>query len=447
MGSEENNFVTSNVEQSNNINKIDVSFPEVVINNDNQSEQLTSNNTSIVNVMTDENNIIENNDDNEINLETLSLNINTDKKHNRKIKKPIIIVVSIIILIIFSIVGLCIYNYDSCDIEKLKDNVVLILVYDKYGNHISTGSGVYINNNTIYTNAHVAADADSIEVVLEDNTKVMVKGIQAYVEDMDIAILITEEVKGMKKLKINENAKIGSEVYAVGSPRGLKNTISDGILSREYDEDEYVMYQHTAPISPGSSGGALFNKRGELIGINCATYTNSQNINLAIKIGDFNNIYEDTKYDELTVVGTSSFFEIEELNTTNGKLVMREVCSVDLNCRATILNDDNQYYKKYKNIDKFIAIESVYVDEETYDDDWLRMAIFKVKDDNEILREEYKKFVDYIALETRDNFYKLEFKHYWSINKDYYYYIEYSDNIDITNLINYLNKTVGVNNG
>jgi hypothetical protein len=77
----------------------------------------------------------------------------------------------------------------------------------------------------------------------------------------------------------------GATVYAIGSPLGLQNTISAGIISNPARVDGDMTYiQMSAAISPGSSGGALLNKYGQVIGITSATYTSGQNLNLSIPL-------------------------------------------------------------------------------------------------------------------------------------------------------------------
>ena len=68
----------------------------------------------------------------------------------------------------------------------------------------------------------------------------------------------------------------------IGSPRGLMNTVSDGIVSgiRQFDTTSYL--QISAPISPGNSGGALLNMKGELLGLTTFKVTESENLNFAI---------------------------------------------------------------------------------------------------------------------------------------------------------------------
>lgn len=74
----------------------------------------------------------------------------------------------------------------------------------------------------------------------------------------------------------------GQKVVAIGSPLGLFNSVSDGIISGFRVIDDVDMIQFTAPISHGSSGGALLNMYGEVIGISTAGIDEGQNINLAM---------------------------------------------------------------------------------------------------------------------------------------------------------------------
>lgn len=78
--------------------------------------------------------------------------------------------------------------------------------------------------------------------------------------------------------------EVGSKVYAIGNPRGLEGTISDGILSGKRENEGIEYLQITAPISPGNSGGPVLNEKGEVIGVSTFTFKNSQNLNFAMPI-------------------------------------------------------------------------------------------------------------------------------------------------------------------
>ena len=78
----------------------------------------------------------------------------------------------------------------------------------------------------------------------------------------------------------------GQKVVAIGSPLGLFNSVSDGIISGFREIHSVNMIQFTAPISHGSSGGAVLNMQGEVIGISTAGFDSGQNINLAVSYED-----------------------------------------------------------------------------------------------------------------------------------------------------------------
>ena len=395
--------------------------------------------------------VLEENTSNNYDMETLMAKKKKPKKNNKKL---IVIIISVVVLLLVAALVttiIIINNNNKFSINKFKKNIVLIQAYDDDGNLFSTGSGVYVDNTTIFTNAHVVKDAKSLEIVLDNNMKVKLKGIQSYKEKKDIAILKTEKVESVKPLRFAKSAKAGTEVYAVGSPLGIKNAVSDGVISGSYKDSELNMkvYQHTAPISPGSSGGALVNKRGELIGINYATYTDGQNLNLAIKINDFYKEYEKTKNDKLIEIETSDFFDIKELSNTPGKEIMKEVCSINTDCDAFITKDnyyeETDYYKgMQKDVVRVIRIESLRDYDQKYDgDDWLRIYLFHMKKEKKDNDELFKKLVEYKALETRDYYYLVDFNHYWAKNKEYYYYIEYGDGIDISKIVKNLSDLTG----
>ena len=80
----------------------------------------------------------------------------------------------------------------------------------------------------------------------------------------------------------------GQRVVAIGSPLGLFNSVSDGIISGFRNVNGVDMIQFTAPTSHGSSGGAVLNMYGEVIGMSTAGIDSGQNLNLAVKYEDIN---------------------------------------------------------------------------------------------------------------------------------------------------------------
>lgn len=171
---------------------------------------------------------------------------------------------------------------------KCSPAVFYIENYDKDGQIISSGSGFFINvNGCAVTNFHVIEGAYSAKIQISDTGDVYnVVGVLDYNKEEDWAIIQTDCEKN-SSLTIGDASTVvgGAEVYAIGSPLGLQNTISQGIISNPARVDGNNTYiQITAPISSGSSGGALINKYGEVIGITSAVYLDGQNLNLALPI-------------------------------------------------------------------------------------------------------------------------------------------------------------------
>lgn len=110
--------------------------------------------------------------------------------------------------------------------------------------------------------------------------------------DFDIAILFVDNLVIKSSELLNSDIKIGSKVYAIGSPLGLEKTITDGIVSAVRQRGEVPLIQTTAPISPGNNGGGLFDSNGNLIGITTFKLKGGENINFAIRSSFISNFDE-----------------------------------------------------------------------------------------------------------------------------------------------------------
>jgi len=168
--------------------------------------------------------------------------------------------------------------------EKAFPSTALIVIEDNYGQPISLGSGFFVDSNIVVTNVHVIAEGTSgYAKIVNSKIKYNIAGTVGYDLSHDIVLLKLENVNA-PKLTIGDSRKVvvGEEVYVVGNPHGLEGTFSQGIISGIREVDSRTLFQTTAPISPGSSGGPVFNNRGELIGVAFATYKEGQNLNFAI---------------------------------------------------------------------------------------------------------------------------------------------------------------------
>jgi serine protease Do len=159
------------------------------------------------------------------------------------------------------------------DDQKL---VVQLNVKSSKGQVIGSGF-LYDDKGDIITNAHVVSDATTVTVKMADSTTYQGQVIGKSA-DIDIALVRCSALAGTKPLKMaKEKSDIGDNVIAFGSPLGLSNTVTTGIISgvnRDFkiSNIQYKdMYQISAPIAPGNSGGPLvLMKTGEVIGVNTA---------------------------------------------------------------------------------------------------------------------------------------------------------------------------------
>lgn len=144
----------------------------------------------------------------------------------------------------------------------------------------SLGSGFIISSDGyILTNAHVVNAADEVIVKLSDKREFKAK-IIGVDRRTDVA-LVKIEVTGLPKVTIGDPAKlkVGEWVAAIGSPFGLENTMTAGIVSakgRALPQENFVPFIQTdVAINPGNSGGPLYNLNGEVVGINSQIYSRS----------------------------------------------------------------------------------------------------------------------------------------------------------------------------
>jgi len=149
------------------------------------------------------------------------------------------------------------------------------------------GSGFLVDSNgRIVTNYHVIKDARSIEVKLASGDVYDAVEVMGTDERRDIAVL---QVKGFHlpalALGNSDSVRIGATVVLIGSPLGLENTVSTGIVSGRRQEPEgYQLLQVSAPASPGSSGGPVLSGSGKVVGIAVSQMQAGQNLNFAVPI-------------------------------------------------------------------------------------------------------------------------------------------------------------------
>ncbi|MED3841048.1 peptidase S1 and S6 chymotrypsin/Hap [Niallia circulans] len=189
------------------------------------------------------------------------------------------------------------YKQIEVPIEERKDTTALIKsaqekVFTIFTN-AGQGSGFLINNNgDVLTNAHVVEGSTSVEVKGKDGKRYSGTVI-GYSNNSDVAVIRAPDLAGQEPLELESTspAEIGAEVMTLGSPQGYENTVTLGNISgigRTFviDQFEYEeVYQISAPIAPGSSGGPLVDKStGKVIAINSAVDTRDANIGFSIPL-------------------------------------------------------------------------------------------------------------------------------------------------------------------
>lgn len=184
------------------------------------------------------------------------------------------------------------------ELAQLASSIVLVYILKRKpfgkeeGEVVGTGSGIMIGESGyILTNCHVARAGTAYGIRLENEEKIyFTDELIKYHSDLDLAIIrIDRALKPLKIYKGPQGLVRGQRVVAIGSPLGLFNTVSDGIISGFRNVDGVDMIQFTAPISHGSSGGAVLNMYGEVVGISTAGLDDGQNINLAVGYEAINN--------------------------------------------------------------------------------------------------------------------------------------------------------------
>lgn len=160
---------------------------------------------------------------------------------------------------------------------------VFIQINDKYGKPMALGSGFVIAPSVIATNLHVIQGGASARINLVGSKASFVSSTALALDTVNDLALI--EVAGLlaPSLELSDAIpEVGERVFAVGNPKGLEGTLSDGLVSALRNFGTRKLIQITAPISPGSSGGPVLNDSGKVIGVSVGTLEDGQNLNFAI---------------------------------------------------------------------------------------------------------------------------------------------------------------------
>lgn len=225
-----------------------------------------------------------------------------------------------------------------------------------------TGSGFFAQNGKIFTNAHVVEDAKKITIKTHEGKAYDAEILDAN-KELDFAVL-TARVPLHEYSNLEFTSEVptpGSEIIVIGSPLGLEQTISNGLVSavRHYDND-LTLLQITAPISPGSSGSPVVNMKGQVVGLATMMNTKGQNLNFAVSHTSVNRrfsrqdtylvqsgvpiVIDDNKCDLLRVKGSKNSSTLESPKYDRVRILNTEQLEVRLIVKVRSENNGDIYW-------------------------------------------------------------------------------------------------------
>ena len=158
----------------------------------------------------------------------------------------------------------------------------------------ASGSGFFVAPGTVLTNVHVVTSHRLVTIRRQDGTTVPAR-VDATAPELDIAILrIDNASPGQPTLPMGSGsrARAGQEVIALGTPLGLQNTVTRGIVSAVRVVGAVTLVQTDAAINPGNSGGPLLSRAGDVIGITTMGLQSAQGLSFAVAIDHAKDLLE-----------------------------------------------------------------------------------------------------------------------------------------------------------
>ena len=235
-------------------------------------------------------------------LQTKEMNLGY-RKENNVMKKLVSVIMTLLQLLAFCSIPAQSEGYsfrkDYDAIDQAAKSVFYVEMYDRYDQCFGSASGfIAFDEHLFVTNEHVVDGASYIKVWDEDNKMYFVDKLIAVDKVHDIALLLFPEGKQYASLQLDNSndLKPGQPVLAIGSPKGFQGTVSIGRINALTEVELYegaICIQHTAPSSPGSSGGCLFADNGKVIGITSAGSSGEQVLNIAVPIHYVKELYDD----------------------------------------------------------------------------------------------------------------------------------------------------------
>lgn len=196
---------------------------------------------------------------------------------------PFRVIVSTVLFVLICVVTQSASALEPAEIyERWRDAVVTVVGPE------GLGSGFVIPpTGNVVTSLHVVKGQDRLQVILRGGERRVISSVRVRDEERDLAIMSIDPT-GLPQVVLGDSATVrpGDRVVAIGTPEGLGHTVTEGIISQIRTIGGITILQTQTPISQGSSGGPLFNKDGEVIGINFASWRSGQNLNFAVAVNE-----------------------------------------------------------------------------------------------------------------------------------------------------------------
>ena len=208
----------------------------------------------------------------------------------------------------------------ATSISRQIPGVITLVTYDRKNRELSQGSGFVLSGDGLAaTNFHVLQDASRAEATLGDGRLYHVLRVHSFDVKGDLVVFQLgcmragrlERPSGLHSLVLGGSSglRIGDRIATISSPKGLANTVSDGLISGIRDEDGERLIQISAPISPGSSGGPVFDASGRVVGIATLQMSEGQNLNFATPIDSLRGLLE--RREDLTLAEFQKRAQVE----------------------------------------------------------------------------------------------------------------------------------------
>ena len=193
-------------------------------------------------------------------------------------------------------------------VEVASPAVVFIGILNADGEYMGQGSGFVVKpDGFVVTNFHVIEEASGLIVKMLDGEIYDRVQVVDYDRRRDLAVLKIPAFKELPTVAMGDSSavKVGQQAVAIGNPQGLEHTVTSGMVSAFRQAEGYRLMQISVPISPGSSGGPLFDLRGNVIGITTSGMQgDAQNLNFAVPIEYVRPLLE-TKAEPISVAQVS----------------------------------------------------------------------------------------------------------------------------------------------